>query len=116
MWLEIQRAVVTESAGCGHLGTIALVGADAPGRGDGELLNLKMRRLLHQLFELGILIKVVDGGLELVGGLLLVFLSPDAINRVVLFFMQGELKEDPTDLIANLLLHTTRRAIKRERR
>ena len=70
-----------------------------------------MRRNLHRFFELSILIKGIDGGLELVGGLLLVFLSPVAINRVILFFVEGELKEDPTDLVANLLLHTTRSAI-----
>src|SRR5260370_7085268 len=69
-----------------------------------------MRRILHRFFELGILIKGVDGGIELVGGLLLVFLSPVAINRVVFFFVEGELKEDPADLVANLLLHTTRSA------
>jgi uncharacterized membrane protein len=88
-----------------------LVGTDAPDRDEGQLLNLMLRRILHRLFELGILIKGVDGGLELVGGLLLVFLSSAAINRVVLFFVEGELKEDPTDLVANLLLHTTRSAI-----
>jgi uncharacterized membrane protein len=87
------------------------VGAEAPGSGEGELLNLMMRRILHRFFELGIIIKGVDGGLELVGGLLLVFLPPAAINRVVFFFVEGELKEDPTDLVANLLLHTTRSAI-----
>ena len=57
------------------------------------------------------LIKGIDGGLELVGGLLLILPSPAAINRVVFFLVEGELKEDPTDLIANLLLHTTRSAI-----
>src|ERR1700731_1053601 len=70
-----------------------------------------MRRILHRFFELGIIIKGVDGGLELIGGLLLVFLPSAAINRVVFFFVEGELKEDPTDLVANLLLHTTRGAI-----
>jgi uncharacterized membrane protein len=70
-----------------------------------------MRRILHRFFELGIIFKAIDGGLELVGGLLLVFLSPAAINRLVFFFVEGELKEDPTDLVANLLLHTTRSAI-----
>lgn len=79
--------------------------------GQGSSRNLEARRMLHRFFELGILIKGVDGGLELVGGLLLVFLSPVAINRVVSFFVEGELKEDPTDLVANLLLHTTRSAI-----
>jgi uncharacterized membrane protein len=87
------------------------VSADGLGRGEGELLNLMMRRILHRFFELGIIIKGVDGGLELVVGLLLVFLSPVAINRVILFVVEGELKEDPTDLVANLLLHTTRSAI-----
>jgi uncharacterized membrane protein len=79
--------------------------------GQGASQHLEARRILHRFFELGILIKGVDGGLELVGGLLLVFLSPVAINRVVFFFVQGELNEDPTDLVANLLLHTTRSAI-----
>ena len=79
--------------------------------GQGESRNLGARRILHRFFELGILIKGVDGGLELIGGLLLVFLSPRAINRAVFFFVRGELKEDPTNLVANLLLHTTRSAI-----
>jgi len=79
--------------------------------GQGESRNSGAGRILHRFFELGILIKGVDGGLELVGGLLLVFLSPVAINRVVSFFVQGELKEDPMDLVANLLLHTTRSAV-----
>jgi uncharacterized membrane protein len=108
---ETQRAISTEAAACGRLGTTALVGANAPGRGEGELLNLMMRRILHRFFELGILFKGIDGGLELVGGLLLVFLSPAAINRVVFFFLEEELKEDPTDLLANLLLHTARSTI-----
>ena len=79
--------------------------------GQRESRNLGARRILHRFFELGILIKGVDGGLELIGGLLLVFLSPRAINRAVFFFVRGELKEDPTNLVANLLLHTTRSAI-----
>jgi uncharacterized membrane protein len=88
-----------------------LVGADAKGRGEGTQLNLMTKRILHRFFELGIIIKGLDGGVELVGGLLLVFLSPAAINRVVFFLVEGELKEDPTDLVANLLVHTTRSAI-----
>jgi uncharacterized membrane protein len=73
--------------------------------------SLKARRALHRLFELGILIKGIDGSLELIGGLLLLFLSPTAISGVLFFFVQGELKEDPTDLVANLLVHATRNVI-----
>jgi uncharacterized membrane protein len=76
----------------------------------GRSRNLQASSILHRFFELGILIKGVDGGLELVGGLLLIFLSPVAINRVAFFFVEGELKEDPTDLVANLLLHISRSA------
>jgi uncharacterized membrane protein len=72
---------------------------------------LEARRIVHRFFELGILIKGIDGGVELVAGLLLVFLSPGAINRAIFFLVQGELREDPTDLVANLLVHTTRSAI-----
>jgi uncharacterized membrane protein len=42
-----------------------------------------------------------------VGGLLLLFLTPTTISGILFFFIRGELKEDPTDLVANLLLHTT---------
>lgn len=73
--------------------------------------ELDARRIVHRFFELGILIKGIDGGVELVAGLLLVFLSPNAINRAIFFLVQGELREDPTDIFANLLVHTTRSAI-----
>jgi uncharacterized membrane protein len=71
----------------------------------------KFRKTLHRLFEVGILIKGIDGGLELLGGLLLLVLSPGTISGIVFFFVQAELKEDPTDLIVNLLLHTTRNVL-----
>ena len=73
--------------------------------------ELDRRWTLHRFFELGILIKGIDGGLELIGGLLLLFLTPAAIAGILFFFIKGELKEDPTDLIANLLLHTTRQVV-----
>ena len=70
-----------------------------------------MKGILQRFFELGILIRASTEVLERVGGLLLVFLSPVAINRVVSFFVEGKLKEEPTDLVANLLLHITQSAI-----
>lgn len=65
------------------------------------------RRLLHRIFELGVIAKGIDGALELIGGLLLLLLSPAAITGAISFLVQGELKEDPTDLVANLLVHNT---------
>jgi uncharacterized membrane protein len=70
-----------------------------------EPRNSTRRALLHLVFELGVIAKGVDGALELIGGFLLAFLPPPALRGIVLFLVQGELREDPTDLIANLLLH-----------
>ena len=49
--------------------------------------------------------KAVDGVVQSAAGLALLLLSPRAINAIVLFFVRGELREDPRDLLANLLLH-----------
>jgi uncharacterized membrane protein len=75
---------------------------------DSQSRSGRRVRLLHRLFELGVVAKGVDGALELIGGLLLLLLSPAAITGTIWFLVQGELKEDPTDLVANLLLHNTR--------
>lgn len=63
--------------------------------------------LLDKIFEGGIIIKGISGGLEFIGGLLLFFASPDRIHAFVTFLTQGELLEDPHDLIANALIHAT---------
>jgi uncharacterized membrane protein len=54
-----------------------------------------------------VIAKGIDGAVELIGGLLLLFLSPAAIRGVILLLVQGELREDPTDLVANFLVHNT---------
>ena len=61
---------------------------------------------LDRVFEIGIIGKGLNGAAELVGGLLLLFLSPDRIHRVLVALTQGELSEDPKDVIATHLLHT----------
>ncbi len=64
-------------------------------------------RSWHEFFELGIILKGIDGFLELAGGVALFFISPGTINTIALFFIRGELSEDPKDFLANLLLHAT---------
>jgi len=73
--------------------------------GETHSRNSDWTPLLHRVFQLGVLAKAVDGAFELFGGLLLLLLSPAAITRTIFLLVQGELKEDPTDLVANLLLH-----------
>ena len=63
--------------------------------------------LLDKIFEGGIIIKGITGGLEFIGGLLLFFVSPATMHSFIAFVTQRELLEDPHDKIANLLLHAT---------
>ena len=62
---------------------------------------------LDKTFKIGLVLKGLDGILEVIGGILLLFVSPDTINHLVRVFTAHELSEDPHDLIANYLLHTT---------
>lgn len=64
-------------------------------------------RGLHDLFEVGILLKAIDGTLEIVGGMLLWFVSPATLTALVSYLFRGELIEDPKDWLVNLLLHLT---------
>ena len=60
-----------------------------------------------RLFEVGIILKGLDGILETIGGLLLLAITPATINRLAAKLTQHELSEDPKDFIANHLLGYT---------
>jgi uncharacterized membrane protein len=62
---------------------------------------------LDKTFKVGLVLKGLDGILEVAGGILLLFLSPHAIEHLVRALTAHELSEDPHDLIARYLLHTT---------
>jgi uncharacterized membrane protein len=66
----------------------------------------KPKNWLDRVFEIGIIGKGLNGTAELVGGFLLLFLTPNRIHHLVAAVTQGELSEDPHDLIASHLLHT----------
>ena len=66
--------------------------------------NVIHRDILHKSFEVGILLKGVDGILEILGGFLLMFLNPDRLNKLIVLFTQHELSQDPRDFIANYLI------------
>ena len=59
----------------------------------------------HRAFKLGILIKGIDGLLELVGGSALLLTSRPAIRHAVALLTRHELIEDPGDLVAGHLMH-----------
>ena len=62
------------------------------------------RDALDRIFEIGIILKGLDGILETIGGLLLLAVTPATINTLVSRVTQHELSEDPNDFIANHLL------------
>jgi uncharacterized membrane protein len=66
----------------------------------------KPKDWLDRAFEVGIILKGLNGLAELVGGLLLLFATPGSIRRLAVVLTQGELSEDPHDIIARYLLHT----------
>jgi uncharacterized membrane protein len=66
----------------------------------------KPQNWMDRVFEVGIIAKGLNGAAELIGGLLLLLLSPDRIHHVIAALTQGELSEDPHDFIASHLLHT----------
>ena len=64
-------------------------------------------RLLDRTFFIVMIIKGIDGVLELIGGVLLLFVTPAQIGSLAQLLTQHELSEDPHDFIANSLLHFT---------
>lgn len=63
--------------------------------------------LFDKVFEGGIIIKGISGLLEFIGGLLLLFVSPSAINNFIVFITQKELIKDPNDKVVSFILSTT---------
>ena len=66
-------------------------------------------KTLDRFFYLTIWLKGLHAVLEIVGGVALLFTSPEFILRIVALMTQDELASDPNDFIANLLLHAAER-------
>lgn len=64
--------------------------------------------IIHRLFDISILLKGIDGALETIGGVLLLFVNPEQIHNFARVLTQHELSEDPHDLVATYLLNSTR--------
>ena len=61
------------------------------------------KTLLDKTYEVGIIIKGIDGTLELIGGILVLVLSPGTILSITNFFTQDALQENPHNFLANHL-------------
>jgi uncharacterized membrane protein len=63
--------------------------------------------LLDKTFNVALILKGLDGLLELLGGILLIVISPETINRLAHSLTQHELSEDPHDFVVHHLLRLT---------
>lgn len=61
----------------------------------------------HRLFRWAVILKGIDGLLEVGGGVLLFLLGPHGVSGLVAFLTQHELVEDPGDLVAGFLVRHT---------
>lgn len=69
-------------------------------------MQFKAKTRLDKVFEVSILLKALDGILEILGGLVLLVIKPDTISDLAIRLTQGELSHDPNDFIATHILHT----------
>jgi len=70
-------------------------------------MKARTRSLLHETFETGITLKGIDGVLEVIGGILIWFITPSSLNRIAQVLLQHELSRDPHDFIATHVLHAS---------
>jgi len=65
------------------------------------------RDALDKTFTVTLVVKGLDGFLELVGGVLLLVVAPDTLERWTRSLTQHELARDPNDFVARHLLRVT---------
>lgn len=65
---------------------------------------LRMTDWWDRFFTISIILKGLDGLLELVGGTLLLFIAPAKIHDIAVLLTQPELAGDPNDFVATHIL------------
>ena len=68
----------------------------------------KRARFIYISFLVGTIAKGVDGVLEIIGGVFVLFVNPVLLNKGIRFIFAHELSEDPRDKLVNYLLKTAR--------
>lgn len=68
------------------------------------MLQEQREKIIHTVFFWGIVLKALDGALEILGGIALLFSG--MLVHIALVLIQNELIEDPHDFLATYLQHT----------
>ena len=69
----------------------------------------RWQQLYHRAFDVGIVLKALDGLVELVAGGLLLLTTHPALLGIAHWLTRSELIEDPDDFLANHLLQLTQK-------
>jgi uncharacterized membrane protein len=67
----------------------------------------RRKMLLHESFRAGITLKGIDGLLEAIGGVILWFVKPAALNKIALKFLEFDLPFDRHEFILTHLYRAT---------
>jgi uncharacterized membrane protein len=70
-----------------------------------QVTESQPRDLVDRAFDVAIILKGLDGALEVIGGLLLLVVTPATIDRLVGTLTQHELSQDPHDFLATHALN-----------
>ncbi|MDQ6615968.1 MAG: DUF2127 domain-containing protein [Actinomycetota bacterium] len=62
---------------------------------------------LDRTFRISVALKGLDGALEVIGGVVLLFVRPETLNAWARTVFQHELSKDPHDFLARHVLHST---------
>ena len=74
-------------------------------KGENDVVKYSVNNnIIHKSFEIGILLKGIDGVLEIIGGILLVFLNPARLNKLIIILTQHELSENPQDMFVSIMI------------
>jgi uncharacterized membrane protein len=76
------------------------------GGGETAAVTRVENRRLDRTFRVVLWLKGLDGALELIGGVVLLFVTPASLNHLVWSATVHELAHDPNDVVARHLLHS----------
>lgn len=69
-----------------------------------ELEKKELKKIAHISFEALLFFKLLNALGEIIGGILLILFNPEKIQNIVHIISQKELKQDPNDIVMNILI------------
>ena len=67
---------------------------------------LRNETYIHRIFDVSLILKGILAFIEMIGGIIVLFINQQFIINTVLSITQDELSDDPNDLFSNYLVHS----------